>query len=125
MSKIQNSLSDWWILSFEFPFHMIHTIRHSQPAKDLVRTCTGGLITGAIDNAQLRWRISENQTFLGMKTLKIRSKQLYNDCNSPPQARKNGNLEENQFFFQEILAHPKPSPRVGGSSQILGMKTYY
>ena len=62
----------------------------------------------------------KTKQFLGMKTLKIRSKQLYNDCNSPPQARKNG---QNRLIFQEILAHPKPSPRVGGSSQILGTKT--
>ena len=32
----------------------------------------------------------KTKQFLGMETLKIRSKQLYNDCNSPPQARKNG-----------------------------------
>ena len=35
------------------------------------------------------------------------------------------NLEENHVFFQVILAHPKPLPRVGGSSQILGMKTCF
>ena len=76
-------------------------------------------------NERIHQSLSENQTFLGMETLKVRSKQLYNDCNSPPQARKNGNLEENHVFFQEILAHPKPLPRVGGSSQILGMKTCF